>query len=585
MGRWFTYKLLEAVAPESIAALERRVPGVKVRQGQIRAPENCAFIVNEIFTRNRVRFTAEADRPEPLILPALPPLANLRPVFANDGFIKEFQAVGVTRYGNRDGAHFHWSPGAGKCLGAILWCLYAGGKTVFVTRAGARRQTAREFHRFTHLTTQVLEGEAAVALDPEAQVYIVGWETLPAHVKLLVKARAMNLVFDELHKGKSKSRWDAIERADGGMSFKRKDNIVGAASLLTTASQRRLGTTGTALADRPQDLWGQLDLVEPGQWGPFCKKIETVDTLTGVPQAELYGFTRRYCNAVVGAFGGFDTKGKPSAEMAAELRERMSGCVYNVPRIVSHGALPEKRREITYISPAEQVHENAGVREFDAAKKRGAVAVLELKLQIACARKRKYIVGRTLEFLEHGEKITIFTGRRKDCDKLFERVLSEVKGTPAEGRVWMAHGDIPLACKGNPNCGECRTCIQDAYMAAPSHAVLIATAQSMGESLNLHDTDRAIFGMLPYNWRELWQWEGRFTRQGQTRKVVIEYPVAERTIDEHIAQILIDKLPAVADIMGDDEAAEAFADLSGESSAESIIANLAQKIFANDDGF
>ena len=88
-------------------------------------------------------------------------------------------------------------------------------------------------------------------------------------------------------------------------------------------------------------------------------------------------------------------------------------------------------------------------------------------------------------------------------------------------------------------------------------------------SLNIHDTDAALFVMLPYTPGQLRQWEGRFTRLGQKRPVVIYYVIAEDTVDEHVASILIDKLPAVQQIAQDVELAEASGVLSGIDEDES----------------
>ena len=87
--------------------------------------------------------------------------------------------------------------------------------------------------------------------------------------------------------------------------------------------------------------------------------------------------------------------------------------------------------------------------------------------------------------------------------------------------------------------------------------------------------------MLPYTPGQLRQWEGRFCRLGQQRPVVIYYVIAEGTVDEHMAAILIDKLPAVEKVVEDSELAAAKDTLAGfdpnesaEAFAESVLADL-----------
>ena len=94
-------------------------------------------------------------------------------------------------------------------------------------------------------------------------------------------------------------------------------------------------------------------------------------------------------------------------------------------------------------------------------------------------------------------------------------------------------------------------------MATPTAAVLVATGDSFGESLNLQDTDALLFVMLPYTPGQVRQWEGRVARLGQKRPVTVYYVIAEGTVDEHVADILIRKLPAVEKIAKDEELAAA----------------------------
>jgi hypothetical protein len=65
-------------------------------------------------------------------------------------------------------------------------------------------------------------------------------------------------------------------------------------------------------------------------------------------------------------------------------------------------------------------------------------------------------------------------------------------------------------------------------MEHPGPCVLVGTGDAFGEAINLHDTDAALFVMLPWTPGQVRQWEGRFCRLGQKRPVVVYYVVAER---------------------------------------------------------
>ena len=94
----------------------------------------------------------------------------------------------------------------------------------------------------------------------------------------------------------------------------------------------------------------------------------------------------------------------------------------------------------------------------------------------------------------------------------------------------------------------------------------------------MQDTDAAFFVMLPYTPGQLRQWEGRFARLGQKRPVTIYYVIAEGTVDEHIADILVSKLPAVQQIVNDEELAEAQGVIAGIENTEEIVDSILSKL-------
>jgi SNF2 family DNA or RNA helicase len=61
-----------------------------------------------------------------------------------------------------------------------------------------------------------------------------------------------------------------------------------------------------------------------------------------------------------------------------------------------------------------------------------------------------------------------------------------------------------------------------------------------------------LIAMLPFTPGQVVQWEGRVARLGQKRPELIEYLIAEGTVDERVAGILLEKLPAVQTVAKDD---------------------------------
>jgi len=125
-----------------------------------------------------------------------------------------------------------------------------------------------------------------------------------------------------------------------------------------------------------------------------------------------------------------------------------------------------------------------------------------------------------------------------------------------------------------------------AYRPTPdAGCVNIGTGDAWGESLNLQDTDLALFIMLPWTPRQIRQWEGRFQRMGGTRSVLIQYFVAKGTVDEDVEQVLLSKMPAVEEVVADEALMGLAADFRPvpTSSLLSRIAGVAAKASASVD--
>ena len=518
--------------------------------------------------------------------------------FVLDGFLTAYQCEAIQVMGHRVGAHFWHSTGAGKTLTAILWGLLQPGPIVIVTRAASRLQQGREVERFTHLRPFVVRpitSKKQKTLDQYLEeidhrpIVILGWESLTFHIDALEKIPPASVVFDESHRGKSPKRWQAVPLPDcasndpkeqakfygkqqsdakrrGGFIPKEgesrhqgpdlgrvmivpTENITSAAARLSRVAQRVCATTATPIKDRVRDLWAQLDLVEPYAWG----------------SASIW--MHRYTDAKPGKFGGMDTRGSSNLE---ELALRLSPVAHRVDYKETHRHLPAKRRQSVYIAPEDQCRPTAGFpKEMKAAAKRGPGAVLEVKIAQAASKKERAVMGLIEDHISSGHKVTIFTGRRRDVDRMGERIEKLPLVKKKNVKIWTAHGG---------NTATARQGIVDEYMQSKGPCILVATGQSLGESMNLQDTDAALFVQLPYTPGELVQWEGRFARLGQQRPVCIYYLIAEDTVDEHVADILINKLSAVEQVSEDGALEDAKRILGGIDDEDKIFDSILSKM-------
>ena len=573
------------------------VPGVRAYGAELLIPHHALTLAMEKATALQLHFREAAWNPG-----AAPPGAAPREwdlveddlrrggearTFVLDGFLTEYQRAALCFASGKTGVHFWHPTGAGKTLTGILWSLLVPGNVIIVTRAASRLQYGREVERYTHLRPYVIRPASTLKKGsqtladymalPGRRVVIVGWEALTHNLDALQQYAWSSAIYDESHRGKSPKRWErvplaelegeaedraaqfqeqtATAKARGGFVSEDDDgsrfmmlpvlNTAAAAAQVARLAERRALTTATPVKDRVRDLWGQLDLAEPDSWGSATTWMD------------------RYCDRKPGIYGGYDTTGMSNMK---ELTDRLQAIVHRIDYRDTHRSLPPKRRQSVYVAPEDQGRPTAGFpAELREAAKRGPSAILECKLAQAASKKRKAVIQLVGDHVGSKQKVVIFTGRKRDVDTLGAELRKKLKGT----QVWAAHGgSTPTQ----------RQQVVDDYMEHPGPCVLVGTGDAFGEAINLHDTDAALFVMLPWTPGQVRQWEGRFCRLGQKRPVVIYYVVAEHTVDEHVADKLISKLPGVEKVAQDTELAEAKYAIGGIEDEEALVDSILSKL-------
>lgn len=466
---------------------------------------------------------------------------RIKPEVANA--IRPHQQRALEKAFERPGFSLWAPPGAGKTLVGLLWLAASSrGPRLVITRAAARETWREECERWTNLKPVILAGRDAaakfVANDPFDKLYITAWETLIDWRAPLEALNVTALCMDEIHAAKSHKRVKPIVQEDGSVVFQDNENQTAAARAIAGKAPRRLGLTATPIPNRVEDLWAQLDLCEPWAWGGHR------------------AFGIRYCD---GFHNGYGMVYKGSSNVP-ELTERLKYSKHRVSQAAIAAHLPPKRRQIVRLDVSDQDKPATGfgsdIRRLASAVKRGdedaGEALFETLLMEAATRKRGFVVERIIEAVKSGQKVTVFTGRRADCEALGKLVEAQLKDTDIP--LWVSHGGHPP---------ERRDEIRHAYMSyrptPDAGCVNIGTGDAWGESLNLQDTDLALFIMLPWTPRQIRQWEGRFQRMGGTRSVLIQYFVARGSVDEEVEETLLNKLPAVEQVV-QDEALAGFAD-------------------------
>ncbi len=571
------FSLIEALPPDLEVQL-RAIPGVRLilkgRSPRVESPRNAAFIVKATMDAFRFPvFTRGIEPPRLLQAAQEYILASGEYNEKVDG--KNFLTEWLFPY-QKDACAFTldvgdatlWmEPGAGKTSVACIWGLGAPGVNTTVTKPGAKFQWAEQIRRFTKIVPHVWKPASSMRkkdLTPQQYYeremekgrrpwFVIGWAALTDIMDELLSFPITSVVWDEVHKGKQSKRMKWTLDENDEFQGKQIKNTSSAAYRLACAARRRLATTGTPVDNNLSDFWGQLTLVEPYAWGGTSTK-----------------FDLRYCGAVAGEFGGIVKKTATNVE---ELKQRLSFNVFQVPFTISHKSLPPKCRKLSII-PVEQQVRPSGLADLTKELKGLTIAYAraqqegrrlstvmldrlnEIRMIEACESKKAAIIEKVLERLgsQKQQKIIVFVGRRYFCDVLDETLVKAFEKQGLRVRSFKAHGDVSE---------EDRHEIVTEYMKEQvEHCVLIATYQSFGESLDLQDTDYLLVAMLPYRPGEISQMEGRVQRHGMNveRNLLIEYLMAERSADERVRQLVIDKM-VILDTMTPNSSLDGFSDL------------------------
>lgn len=479
-----------------------------------------------------------------------------------------FQREETTRTTALGGGHLWQPPGAGKTVQEVVASfLVAGPGTdpiLFITKAAVRYQFARQVRRFTihkpyvaHPSAPPL-GSYLQSCGPTRQanghltwerrpVLVFSWTDLVTWWEDLVALQIKVLLLDETHLMKAFKRAKWVSNADGRPEERPLNNMSWAAGQLCTAIPHVIGGTATEIDNALDDLWSQLDGVQPGCWGKTGRKLVT-----------------RYASAIQVPGRGLQLG---QASHVEELQLRLSVIGHRLNADVTHAGIPAKTRSSVWIPQEAQVQaKGSWTAEFTKAEKLGDRAERDDQLKLlrvahAASRKRNAVVEFVVDRLAQGQKVLLLDMWRANCTTLYERIAKAWKHAVTEQK---GPRPGPASCGGiqDPRHLENlwlvmggrqqhRDWVQRRYMGVemalhPGPACVIGTIDAIGTGLDWHDSDMLGFSCLPYKHGTLEQAEDRVWRRGLLKRVEIVYFFAEGTYDERLVEILDEKADHVA---------------------------------------
>ena len=282
--------------------------------------------------------------------------------------------------------------------------------------------------------------------------------------------------------------------------------------------------SGTPLVNRPLELW------------------TTVSTIAGwVPQfANFFAFAQRYCNAHRNQWG-WDFNGSSNE---AELNKLMRDTIMIRRRKVDVLKDLPPKTFVTVPLEFDRSEYDAVAKAFEGlgdwkqgmqtlvnyggnpAKSDEAIVAINKCREIAGYAKLASAIEWILDYVEEGEKLVVFAHHQKIVDQITAAVKAAGVG------VRMIRGGVGLE--------ERAQAAQD-FQNDASVKVIVLNIASAGFGITLTAAKACAFCQLPWGPAELDQCSDRIHRIGQQDNVTVYSLVAEGTVEEEIADLIVAK--------------------------------------------
>jgi SWI/SNF-related matrix-associated actin-dependent regulator 1 of chromatin subfamily A len=457
-----------------------------------------------------------------------------------------YQRAGIAYALSRSGTLIADEMGLGKTIQAIG--VVNGDASIrsvlVVCPASLRLNWARELKKWlTREATIVVAGAGkagapvVAATGGDIRIRIVNYDLLKKRFDELVRTPWDLVVVDEIHycKNPKSQRTEFVRR-------------------IAKPVPRRVGLTGTPIANRPRELFSVLQIVDPQTWDPpGRRKGKTVEAGEG---AGFFRFVKRYCAAFRDAMGHWDMTGASNLD---ELQDRLrASCMVRRLKRDVLTELPAKRRQIIELEGGEDAvaeerrlwgaHEDqlerlregvelarasdseddytAAVRRLQEGARFAFTEIARMRHATAIA-KAEQVVEHVREVFEGGTQKLVLFAHHKD---LIAKLAAEL-------------GDFsPVLLTGETGMHERQEAV-DRFQTDARCRLFIGSITAAGVGLTLTAASHVIFAELDWVPGNVTQAEDRCHRIGQRDSVLVQHlvlagsEVAERLTAEQIAAI------------------------------------------------
>lgn len=359
-------------------------------------------------------------------------------------------------------------------------------------------------------------------------------EDLPGWYGVLAAVGFDLCIIDEAHILRGRSKGNRVGES-------RRDKL----KVVCQFIERVWELTGTPIFGRVADMWAMLDVLTHGLFGLG------------------WDFDKRYANGHKGEYG-WENDGMTNPD---ELKSRLDAFLLKRDRKEILPELPPKTRQIIRI--------DAGKADFKKPPKGTGSGGIHGALRVTANIKEDIVVEAVSNEAAEGGKCVVFTYLRDNAQAMYAAFEKAREKDPRlklrNLRVWCVTGDVST---------DARFKQAQAFREWEGAAIFIATIDSVPVAISLKGAQSVHFADLTFDPATLLQAEDRPYEMGTTGLAIIYY-VVEKTIDEHVIELVLPKMEMLENILAESAATDFSHAFSSKQTPEQIAEEIWARMEAN----
>jgi len=364
---------------------------------------------------------------------------------------------------------------------------------------------------------------------PKADIYVINYELLLKRNEDLAKLGIKTIVCDEVHNLRSKTT----------QKYKAVKKLAALPSVLY-----RIGLSGTPIYNRGSEIWPIIDIIKPGLLGSFKEFCE------------YFCYVNEKGKAIV--LENKRASLRHELQKHVMLRRKKSDVLKELKDKVRYKEVIASDTDY-YLEELDKIWKKLEEEQKDAetefSKSASYQRAIQSERQIAGVAKLPHVINFVKNIMEIEESVVVFCHHRV-IHKLLHESLQEFS---------------PVSIIGGQT-DSFRQDQIDKFQNGESK-LMIAGLRAGNVGINLTRAKYVIFAELDWSPAIHRQAEDRLHRIGQKNTVFAYYLIGNGTLDDHVADILVDKSFEIDAIM--DESADNY---ENKNKAELILAQIQDKI-------